>query len=276
MNIFTKLTIGILALLAPVAYVLSGPREATVFYDKDSSLWVHEKNGLRCLYGENPSDATYVHGCTPLDMRNLIALQYLKAFLGALYINPDPKNVLDLGLGAGTLPKALNYVVPNAYIDIVEINPVVLDIASRFFGFKESAHIKVHIADALLYESDKMYDIINVDIFGSKGAITEAFSTHFIKKLSGMLTENGVLVFNLVYSKNLPDYKDLLLRGSALFSTQYVIEFNGQAVVLFTNVPYSAKTIEELERKFCGRLKNINIKSSWLRNAMLNGLVDRW
>ena len=43
--------------------------------------------------------------------------------LGALLLNPDPHSILIIGLGGGTLPRTLEKLLPQADIDVVEIDP---------------------------------------------------------------------------------------------------------------------------------------------------------
>ncbi|KAM7488923.1 hypothetical protein LguiB_026407 [Lonicera macranthoides] len=54
-----------------------------------------------------------------------------------------------IGLGAGLLPMYLHKSLPFLYIEVVELDPVVLDLAKDYFGFKEDEHLKVHITDGI-------------------------------------------------------------------------------------------------------------------------------
>src|SRR5262245_4382230 len=65
-----------------------------------------------------------------------MVMRYPQMMLGALYVNPAPQSVLIVGLGGGTLPRALRQVLPNVRIDVVEIDPAVVRVANRYFDFK--------------------------------------------------------------------------------------------------------------------------------------------
>src|SRR5215216_1857658 len=60
-----------------------------------------------------------------------IVMNYPKMMLGALFVNPRPQSVLIIGLGGGTIPRSLRQLVPAARIDVVEIDPAVVRVASR-------------------------------------------------------------------------------------------------------------------------------------------------
>lgn len=62
-------------------------------------------------------------------------------------------HVLVIGLGGGSLPLFIHDYFLQSCIDVVEIDPDVLDVAIRWFGFSPGDRLKVHIADGLTYIS---------------------------------------------------------------------------------------------------------------------------
>ncbi|XP_041006981.1 eEF1A lysine and N-terminal methyltransferase isoform X2 [Juglans microcarpa x Juglans regia] len=56
-----------------------------------------------------------------------------------------------IGLGAGLLPMFLHECMPFLHIEVVELDPVILNLARNFFGFTEDKCLKVHIADGIQY-----------------------------------------------------------------------------------------------------------------------------
>ncbi|PKA59642.1 hypothetical protein AXF42_Ash020243 [Apostasia shenzhenica] len=59
--------------------------------------------------------------------------------------------VIVIGLGAGLFPMFLRTCLPFLDIEVVELDPVVLDIARDYFGFNEDSHLKVHIGDGIKF-----------------------------------------------------------------------------------------------------------------------------
>ena len=59
--------------------------------------------------------------------------------------------VLVIGLGGGSLPLFIHDYFLQCIIDVVEIDPVMLEVAARWFDFLPEDRLKVHIADGLAY-----------------------------------------------------------------------------------------------------------------------------
>jgi spermidine synthase len=58
-----------------------------------------------------------------------------------------PRSALIVGLGGGALPMFLHQRLPHLAIEVVELDPGVLEVACKFFGFKEDAGLRVWIED---------------------------------------------------------------------------------------------------------------------------------
>ncbi|KAH7290351.1 hypothetical protein KP509_30G043900 [Ceratopteris richardii] len=54
-----------------------------------------------------------------------------------------------VGLGAGLLPMFLHKHMPFGRIEVIELDPVIGDLAKRYFGFVEDDRMKLHIGDGL-------------------------------------------------------------------------------------------------------------------------------
>lgn len=67
------------------------------------------------------------------------------------FIPETPLALLVVGLGGGSLPLFVHDHFPKSCIDAVEIDPSMLEVATRWFGFSQSDRMKVHIADGLDY-----------------------------------------------------------------------------------------------------------------------------
>ncbi|XP_010929746.1 uncharacterized protein [Elaeis guineensis] len=56
-----------------------------------------------------------------------------------------------VGLGAGLLPMFLHGCLPFLEIEVVELDPLILDLARKYFGFTEDKQLKVHIGDGIQF-----------------------------------------------------------------------------------------------------------------------------
>lgn len=127
-----------------------------------------------------------------------LALKYIRTMVQGLVLNSNPKNVLFLGLGAGSLVKYVNKYFDVLRIDVVEMLPDVVDISQKYFGLDESDKINIVTDTATNYlkTNKNKYDIIFVDIFNSSGMPKEIKTDEFHLSLSDSLNSNGWVVWN--------------------------------------------------------------------------------
>ncbi|KAK7817894.1 hypothetical protein U0070_005537 [Myodes glareolus] len=86
-------------------------------------------------------------------------------------LTETPLALLVVGLGGGSLPLFIHDHFPESRVDAVEIDPSMLEVATRWFGFSQSDRMKVHIADGLAYitslaggKARPHYDVIMFDV----------------------------------------------------------------------------------------------------------------
>ena len=63
----------------------------------------------------------------------------------------ESNNILVLGLGGGALCTYLHKEFPLLSIDGVEIDPVMVDLAKKYFGFTPSTNLRAHVADGFQF-----------------------------------------------------------------------------------------------------------------------------
>ena len=108
---------------------------------------------------------------------------------------PAMRSVLVLGLGAGMVPMRL--AEHGAAVEVVDIDPLAREIASRFFGF-DSNKVRTHEADARTFVRgcEGRYDTAVVDLFHGDGTPEYLITKEFFRDLRSCLGEDGVAVFN--------------------------------------------------------------------------------
>ena len=149
-----------------------------------------------------------------VDLNNLHnhMLEYTQMTYCGLLYKPEPKSVLVLGLGAGVIPRDIQYYFPECQIDAVEIDPDIPPIAKKYFQFKENDTLKVHVKDGrifikkqLLNESVPKYDIIILDAFNGDYIPFHLLTKEFLEETKGILADDGVVVANVFSSNRLFD-----------------------------------------------------------------------
>ena len=118
--------------------------------------------------------------------------------------NTQITNVLMVGLGGGSAQRSFAYYHPGVKIETVEIDPVVVQVARNYFGFRESESQKVHVEDGRVYlrRSRARYDLIILDAYvqGRYGSsIPQHLATReFFELVRDRLTTNGVVAYNVI------------------------------------------------------------------------------
>lgn len=59
--------------------------------------------------------------------------------------------MLVVGLGGGSLPLFVHDYFSQARVAVVEIDPSMLEVATRWFGFSQGERMQVHVSDGLDY-----------------------------------------------------------------------------------------------------------------------------
>jgi spermidine synthase len=173
---------------------------------------------------------------------------YTDAFHLAPLIRPTLRRVLIMGLGGGTAAKQFTHDDPNVIVDVVEIDPLVVDVAKRFFLVKPSERLRIHLADAraFLKGSTESWDLIIMDAY-TANRYGDTIPPHlvtrqFFETVTAHLTDGGVFHFHCIFGRSrlLPALEKTIgsVFGSVLVSNGEILASN---VALIT----SKETIAE-------------------------------
>jgi spermidine synthase len=164
---------------------------------KDGHIWVYQYEGERCLAFGIPIVSPR-QTCFELGNEKKLVFEYQKFAMGALFLNPNPENILVIGLGGGALANALHYTLPSSQIDVVELDPKVIEVAKQYFNFSEDDKMKVFQTDGLDFvkECSHKYDLIILDAFDGEYIPETMLTEDFVLNVRRILNENGVVVVN--------------------------------------------------------------------------------
>lgn len=137
---------------------------------------------------------------------------YTRMSMASLLFVPAPDRILVVGLGGGTLPTAFAELFPDAQVDAIEIDPAVVAVAERFFGFKASDRLRVHTRDARVWgkralQRSERFDIIILDAFNGEYIPEHLLTREFLHEMQSLLAEQGVLVANTFAISDLYDHE---------------------------------------------------------------------
>ena len=125
---------------------------------------------------------------------------YTRQLAEVVDASPSKQRILMLGGGTLTLPQALAKQYPDSQIDVVEIDHELFDLAREKFMYTDPENIELIADDARRYvaTSDKLYDVILIDVF-QDGQIPFSLTTHqFARELDRRLSPDGVLALNII------------------------------------------------------------------------------
>jgi spermidine synthase len=205
-------------------------RQASPF----STITVTEgAQGLRTLYFDQGNVRQSV--VKPGDPDHL-ELAYAKVAMVALAIVEAPRRILVVGLGGGTLPSFLRKHYPEAEIDAVEIDPVVVEVARQFLGFREDPRMRAHVADGRRFVEaarPRSYDLVFLDAFGAERVPPHLATREFLQSVRRALAPGGVAIGNVWGRRRNPLHDAMLRTYQDVFDGVYVMEAEGDVNNLF-------------------------------------------
>lgn len=151
---------------------------------------------------------------------------YAKVVPAALVFVPQPARMLIIGLGGGTLPMFFRHHLPRTEIDVVDIDPVVIELAKSHFGFREDARMRAHAADGRAFvESAAMpYDIVFLDAYGAEDVPYALTTREFMEAVRRATHPEGVVLSNVWGREVNPYYDRMIATHRAVWGGVAVIE----------------------------------------------------
>ncbi|MDZ7639347.1 MAG: fused MFS/spermidine synthase [Bryobacterales bacterium] len=161
----------------------------------------HTGRPVRLLKAEeaNTQSAIYLDG-------NQLLSGYLRYFELIRQADRPLRRVLMIGSAGGVYPMHLARQMPALRIDVVEIDPEVTAIASRYFGLQQSARLRVFHEDGRTYvnraarQSPGVYDAIYIDAFQTRVPPFQLLTREFAANLQALLSPQGIVALNFIAS----------------------------------------------------------------------------
>jgi spermidine synthase len=166
-----------------------------ILVDSQVAPGVHDEDGVRCLRFNNGTVQSAMRVSAPFELD----LSYTQTMMGFLLFNAEPRHVLLVGLGGGSLSKYCHRQFPQAHITTLEINPDVIALRDKFLIPPDDERFQVIQADASEYlaRNDVQTDILLLDGYDAAGLPHCLCSESFYSNCRQALSAHGVLVANL-------------------------------------------------------------------------------
>ncbi|MBU2926167.1 fused MFS/spermidine synthase [Colwellia sp. C2M11] len=164
------------------------------------NILVEDNNDLRCLKFNTRSTQTQ-QSCFLKSQPDHLVFNYTKLLMASLLFNTQPKRILIVGLGGGTMSNTLAQLYPQSEINNIEIDPAVIKVARDYFGFLESNKIKTYAQDGRIFIKRALlkkesYDWIILDAFNGDYIPEHLMTKEFLQEAKALLSDNGILSAN--------------------------------------------------------------------------------
>ena len=149
----------------------------------------------------------YVNSGMATDSPNKLIFEYTQFYDVFDLFNTSAQKVLMLGGGAFSYPKHFQETFPNKELDVVEIDPVLLEISQNHFAFHQSPKTNVFLEDARTYlqHTGNKYDVILYDVLTSPLSVPFHLTTQeAFQQVSSILENDGILILNIIADLNGP------------------------------------------------------------------------
>jgi|APGre2960657505_1045072.scaffolds.fasta_scaffold01523_4 spermidine synthase len=175
---------------------------AAIIYERISAyhrVRVIDDQGVRTLSFNN-SQESRMSLANPLRGH----FQYTEYFQMPWVWNRDVKRVLMAGLGGGSTQRAYQHYATNVTVHTVELDPVVVSVAEKYFGVTETARHQIFTDDARVFlrRTTNTYDVILMDAYSTTrygSSLPPHLTTkEFFTIASQHLGTNGVLAYNVI------------------------------------------------------------------------------
>ena len=151
-----------------------------------------------------------------------LAFPYCQVMMGVLPIVENPKRGLILGHGGGSFAKWLGEHWPDLELDVIEMDPSVVQAAERYFGYAPPPNHHVYVQDARTFlrnNPTRYYDVVWVDVFARHLIPFHLTTQEFFKELRKHVHPEGAVTVNLASS----DAPANVRRAQAVFSTMQLV-----------------------------------------------------
>ncbi|MEP7084352.1 MAG: spermidine synthase [Betaproteobacteria bacterium] len=163
------------------------------------TIEISEEAGVRYLH----FGSAWVQGAMRARKPDALELEYTREMLLCLLWRDWvswPRNILLIGLGAGSLVKYLYRHLPRAILQVIEIDSRIPAFATAHFGLpNDPARLRISIGDGSVFvrETTAHFDLILVDGFDHRARAGALDTPAFYRDCHARLAAGGVMATNL-------------------------------------------------------------------------------
>lgn len=170
---------------------------------------ITEFQGVRSLH----LGTSWVQGAMRIAKPDQIELEYVQMMMMWLLFNPQPRHVVQLGLGSAALTKFCYRRLPDTRVSAIELNPNVIAMCEAQFALPPNdERLQVREMNAMDFVLDTAnhgkVDILQVDLYDEEARGPVLDTPEFYQACYDCLSEDGMMTTNVFgdfsnYDKNL-------------------------------------------------------------------------
>ena len=239
----------------------TGLARAKNIFEKDTfyhRIRVEQDSEARYLYFDRT-----LQSAMNLNDPTSLRLQYPRFTSLGLTLKPDPKKILIIGLGGGSIAKKYNHEFPSMELDVAEIDPEVIQVAKKYFYFQEGKNVRVHAQDGRLFlmRARQRYDIVLLDAYYADAVPFHLTTREFFQIADSKLTSKGAVVVNMIGSVTGPRSKivrSMIKTLKGIFPQLYVFPtlgadedslWNSQNIIIVASKDPERVSIQEIVKR---------------------------
>jgi len=173
-----------------------------------------------------------------------LVFNYTKLAFSSLLLIDNPKNVLIIGLGGGTLSNMIHELYPSAHIENVEIDPAVIKVARDYFNFIETDNVTAKVQDGRIFIKraalkNQQFDWIILDAFNGDYIPEHLLTKEFFEEIKSVLAEGGIVAANTFSSSKLYEHESATYHAVFGDFINVTANNNSNRIILagYSNIP---------------------------------------
>ncbi len=237
------------AMFLVLALLVSLPAAAKPMFETRSRfgrITVDEHDGVRHLKFD-----TVTQSSARVGQPKFLVHDYTQTSMIGMALVEANARVLVIGLGGGSMPTFIRAHWPEATIDVVEIDPTVLEVAVRYFAYREDPRHKVYLEDgaAFVGRVQQLYDLVILDAYAPDFIPPELATAAFFRVLKDKVRASGIVISNVWGPPN-PAYDPLLRTQREVWKHVAVIKArnSGNHIFAARDRPLDKQTLVDAAR----------------------------
>jgi len=240
------------ATAAAASSTAKGGSKDKIVFDESSPygrVYVVDYPDRRCLQFSDGGEQS----CMDLKDPPHVVHEYVRFMtVGLLFAKSGPRTLM-VGLGGGSLVRTLLPHDPGMHLDVVELNPMVVDVAQKFFAIEPSDRLVIHVGDGreFIKKATTRWDLILLDAYGDDYIPFPLTTVEFVRSVAERLEPDGAVVSNVWY-RNDKIFRAMIRTFHEVFPNIYVFKgiksVNGIVVATRVSPAPSCSAIKDKAR----------------------------